>query len=202
MADDRPLSGMERYGMAIPVALALGVGYRLLGVPVRPPIDPWITDVDRAIPYVPETVWLYLPGYALCLLLAAWTLDTTRKLRAAAISFAATLALAAPVFVLFPVACARPPASHISGLTGALLRFIETIDTTYNTFPSLHIAMATLAAWIVSQSHPRMGWVCWTLAFGVWGSVLSLKQHWVIDVVGGWALATAGAWVWRREMRG
>lgn len=201
MTADRPLSGPERYGLAVPIAFALGVGYRLLGVPVRPPVTPWITDVDRAIPYVPETVWLYLPGYALCLVLFVWTLNTIQKLRAAALAFAATLALAAPVFVLFPAACARPPATHMPGLTGDLLRFIELIDTPYNTFPSLHIAMATLAAWIASRNHLRTGWACWMLAFGVWGSVLSLKQHWLVDVAGGWVLASAGAWVWRREMR-
>jgi membrane-associated phospholipid phosphatase len=63
------------------------------------------------------------------------------------------------------------------------------IDPPFNTFPSLHVSLATLATLVVWQHNPRLGrW----MALGATVLTLStflVKQHFIIDAAGGVAVA-------------
>ncbi|HKH28375.1 MAG TPA: phosphatase PAP2 family protein, partial [Sphingomicrobium sp.] len=65
------------------------------------------------------------------------------------------------------------------------------VDPQTNLFPSLHVSLGVLAALSISKAAP--GWAC--LATGAVAavaiSVCTVKQHVLIDVVGGLALAGA-----------
>jgi membrane-associated phospholipid phosphatase len=75
-------------------------------------------------------------------------------------------------------------------------------------FPSLHTAASTLAlfyAWRYAR-----WWFCVLLPFvvGLWISTIYLRHHYVVDLVGGWALAPVAAWLaprvdswWGRKQR-
>ena len=197
IAADR-LTFLGRFLIALPYAALLFGGYSLVGKPVRPVVDAWLTPIDRVAPFVPWTAWLYLPGYTLCLVLTVYCLRPTRAFVAALVAFAALLVLAVPVFVLFPIRCGRVSPPTDPSATGWMLRFLDTWDTPYNTFPSLHIAMATLGAYVSYRCAPRIGPLVGGLAAGVCISVVTIRQHWTIDVLGGWVLALLGAWIWER----
>lgn len=175
-------------------AIYMGVG--------RAPLDlqaPVALAIDGAIPFVPASVWFYMPGYWACFLLAVWVLADARAFRAALAAFVLMTVLAAPFFVLWPVYGPRPAPPLDDGATAAFVRWLYANDPAVNTFPSLHVANATFAAAVVTRYHRRLGVLAWTLAFGVFASVLLLKQHYFVDLPGGWALAAIGVATWRAQ---
>jgi membrane-associated phospholipid phosphatase len=100
-------------------------------------------------------------------------------------------------FLLFPAEMTRPTAESAGAWAGAF-RWLYGIDGPANTFPSLHVAVTTLA-WARARRW-RNGWM-WTL----WGgavilSKLTTKQHFVADVVAGSLVALAAdAWAGRES---
>jgi membrane-associated phospholipid phosphatase len=158
---------------------------------------PFATPIDRAIPFLPQTVWFYVPVYIVSFFLVIWVVEDRRAWRATVLAFLAQAFLAWPFFLLYPVAGPRPAAPLDASLSSAFVRWLYDFDPNYNTFPSLHVANATCCALVVSACNRRTGAVAWVMAACVWVSVLTLKQHWLVDVVGGWLLAAAGWWAAR-----
>jgi membrane-associated phospholipid phosphatase len=143
------------------------------------------TDLDRWLPLWPGAVWLYASWYPAHLVLA-WVRagDFRRIYRAYAIGFAVCLAC----YAAFPASVHRPSPPG-AGLSAWALGVLYRHDPPVNLFPSFH---ATVAA-IIHGLRGRRRWVSratslWAL--GVCAACVLTKQHYVIDVVGGFALGT------------
>lgn len=162
--------------------------------------EPFSHVLDPLVPFVPETVWIYLPGYWLGFLVTVWAVRDPRHFRAGMTGLAAITLLALPFFLAWPVAAPRPPAPGDETLTAAMVRWLYASDPVGNTFPSLHVANVTFCAAITTAASRAWGAALWVLALAVAVSVLTLKQHWAIDVPGGWALAGAGVVAWRASL--
>ena len=151
------------------------------------------TRLDLAVPFLPWTVWFYVPGYALCFLLPIAAIDEWAYFfRTAAALFVASVP-AWTVHALYPIAYPRPPAPAGPGLDLSMLRWVYAFDPPHNTFPSLHVSLAVVmmaASWGWSR---RLGAVVTALSTAMIVSVLTLKQHFVADIVGGFASASV-AW--------
>jgi membrane-associated phospholipid phosphatase len=147
------------------------------------------TPLDKAIPFVPVTIWIYNSQFAF-LFLALWMgSDATRK----TLTYYAMLIATAIAFIFFVFLPTEIPHQvvHSEGLTGRLWRVLYLADTSQNCFPSLHVALAILAAnalMIVNQT--------WRVAAPLWAtliciSTLTTKQHHMIDILGGIGVAMA-----------
>ncbi|HKX11832.1 MAG TPA: phosphatase PAP2 family protein, partial [bacterium] len=55
----------------------------------------------------------------------------------------------------------------------------------YNCFPSLHVALATISTVIIHRYRPRLTPLFVVLSTIVSLSILFMKQHYVLDFVGG-----------------
>lgn len=195
-----PLPYARRLVEVLAAASGVTALYFAAGNPVvalQAPVSVWL---DETVPFVPHAVWLYLPGYFASFFLTAWTLREARPFRAALVAFSMMLALALPFFLLYPVAGPRPPAPGDPTLTAAMVRWLYANDPAVNTFPSLHVANVTVCAVLSWRHHRRVGALVWALAAGVFASVLLLKQHWAVDLVGGWLLAAVGVAIWRAAL--
>ncbi|MCZ9165655.1 phosphatase PAP2 family protein [Escherichia albertii] len=77
------------------------------------------------------------------------------------------------------------------------------IDSSQNCFPSLHAALTLLAVWAIAKKDNR--WltlmsVVWAIAIAF--SILQLRRHLFIDLVGGALLASGCGWIAARlDMR-
>jgi hypothetical protein len=188
----------QRFAEAVATAFAALGAYMIIGDRVRASNPPVVTWVDDAVPFWPQSVWFYLPVYAAAFFLAVGVVNGRRAWRATVAAFFGAAIVANAIFVVWPIAGPRPAAPADDSLSSAMVRWIYGFDPNFNTFPSLHIALVTLAALVVSSVNPRVAWLSWAAAFSVWTSVLTLKQHWAIDLPGGWVLALV-AWAgWRR----
>ena len=149
----------------------------------------WCT-LDDMIPFVRQFVLVYVLWYPLML---GTTLYLLLKDRRAFLRYARSVVLGLTAcmltFVLLPSGQELRPA-EVSGsdLTARLLRFIYAADTNTNVFPSMHV-VGTLAAVIGifdSRSAPRgVQWGVAALGVLINASTVLIKQHSVLDILGG-----------------
>lgn len=169
------------------------VGYFGVGWLATDPDDArtLIMPVDEAIPFLLGSVvsyWSILP----MALLPIFAVRDPALFRRVALAYAAAIGVALVTFVAFPVTAQgfRPDAQAYSssGFGGWLLQLLHFLDPPMNLFPSLHLALAFLAAlatWHVNRGVGALA-IGWTACIAV--SVCTTKQHFALDVVGGLGL--------------
>lgn len=143
------------------------------------------TAWDRALPFYPGWVWIYLLPYLLAPVLGAVLSEATfawyirRGLSVVAFSLV--------VFALMPTKTIRPPVDELGdGLSPRLYRSMVALDgPAANAAPSLHVSLTCLLGVALIRDHRRL-WPLIALAVGVvWLSTLLTWQHHVVDVATG-----------------
>lgn len=186
---------LERLSLHLPgrMALALGafllaaVPYPLLNAGLAPRFD-LSTPLDAAIPFLPWTValywsWLGLVALALAGLRGRAFLGLLGALLAAALCCYAG-------FLLLTAHHPRPaPETIASPALRQAFEWLHWLDGPGNTFPSLHVALTSLAALRMRASPRGLLWL--TVAALVALSTLTTKQHVLADVLGGLLVAVA-----------
>lgn len=149
------------------------------------------TPLDDAIPFVLGSVvvyWSILP----MALLPIFTLREPALFRRVALAYSAAISVSLAIFVAFPVTSAgirvATESNAASGFATWLLHLLYTLDPPLNLFPSLHLALATLAALSAWRVNRTLGAVAlgWTACIAV--SVCTTRQHFVADALAGIAL--------------
>ena len=171
--------------LAAVLAVVYSTGYLLIErhlwrTPIRFPLSP----VDRWIGFSPHWVWVYQSIYGIVIL--PYLATKRDEIRRYALGFALIMLMSFTCFMLFPVVCPRTQQPHASGMYGFLIRY----DLPYNTFPSLHMAVATYSALVAT--HVTRGNIhrvlrvllpAWILLIGC--SALATKQHYSVDLLPG-----------------
>lgn len=141
------------------------------------------TAVDDALPFLP---WA-MAGYALCYVvpLSLIFLETTeggmRKLsRAVLLAYL----MASPFFLAMPVQDADPEVVASNGAEHALV-INRGLDTTKNAFPSMHVGLAVLLAFVGHRRSKAWGWTLGIAAALIIVSTLFVKQHFLVDLPAG-----------------
>lgn len=198
----QPCSWPIRIAVACALALFYCTGYLLVERhPPRPPIEFALTPIDRWIRFSPRWVGAYQSVY---FLLPAALLATTRdQVRRFAIGFTAFTLVGFSCFILWPVRGPRPAITPSSGMFGLLTR----VDLPLNTFPSMHMAVATYCACVAIQlSRGRCRRILlvalpiWVLLIGY--AALATKQHYLVDLPAGILLGWVAQFLaWRTARR-
>ncbi len=173
------------------IAAYMGTGWYAAGLPAHD----LTTSLDRAIPLVPEAVWVYQLVYLLPFVPAAVARDWHRLNRGFLALMLAHLGASA-VYLFFPVAFAKPALGE--GLSERMLaaEYAADFQPGANNLPSLHVAFAWIF-WLACrrQGLPRAAEaVLLAAAAGITTSTLLVKQHLVADAAVGFLWAFA-AWL-------
>jgi len=165
---------------------AFYLGAARLGIREPHLLEPSV--VDRAVPFLPWTIAVYLSQFAF-LFLALWLQTESRSLTRVFAALAIATVVSCAVFVVWPTTIPRPLANN------AAFDALWLFDVPRNCFPSLHVALAGIAAFF----WPRARWIAviWAAAIAV--STLTTKQHYAIDVLGGVVVAIVAIAFARRE---
>jgi membrane-associated phospholipid phosphatase len=153
-------------------------------------------DIDRAIRL--EPAWMLAYGsiwlFAFLPVLVVRGANLTRR---ALHAFLAVVGVAYVVFLLYPTVLPRPAAIG-EGFFAWALQLNYDLDPPLNCFPSLHVAWGFVAAFACHRVHRGVGIgaMAWAALIGI--STLYTKQHYVVDVVAGVALAVGAHLVFLR----
>ena len=148
--------------------------------------------IDAMIPFSSSGIWAYLSFFLIIPL--GYTLAPLNAVRWFARSMQMAALGAGAVYLIWPTTLLTP-SDMGQGISSILTERLIALDSTQNCLPSLHITLTTLAIWVVAKK--RCGKM--TLLFVTWGvaiafSILQLKRHLFIDLIGGLILAVvAGA---------
>ncbi|MBD8162500.1 inositol phosphorylceramide synthase [Erwinia persicina] len=149
--------------------------------------------IDRAIPFSPDAIWLYLSFFLL--IPAGYLYCRVEKLRWLTVSMILTALVCGAVYMLWPTTLVYPHDGG-QGLSSRLLARLAAADSTQNCLPSLHMALSLLAVWaLYRRDRPvRSGLLLlWGVLIAV--SILQLRRHLFIDLVSGAGVALFCGWI-------
>lgn len=149
-------------------------------------------DAELEIPFVPAMTLVYTSIYLL-FLAAPFILRTRREIHAVIITQFIMIGIAGIGFLLVPAQLAfSPPQEEDLGIWTSVFHLADQLNLTYNLLPSLHVALTVSCVTAFSSHATRKGkTLLWAWATAVAVSTLLIHQHHVLDVLTGWALASA-----------
>ncbi|MFC3768263.1 phosphatase PAP2 family protein [Paenibacillus sp. GCM10012303] len=172
--------------LAIPI---LNIFYGILNRPGMRTYD-LSTRVDEMLPFLPVFVIPYLiwyPFIAACLVTLFYRNRATyyRTLFALCLG----LVISYIFFYFYQSGITRPQLGE--GFLYSLVQFVYHNDAPYNCFPSIHVLTTYLMIKSSKQAFPHVG-LRWTIHLLAWSIILStvfVKQHVLLDIAGGIAVA-------------
>ncbi len=159
------------------------------------------TYLDDQIPFIARSVWVYLLIFPAALL-PLFVVRCRRLFRRTALAYAAVISVSLICFATVPITSARlrvePAMLDLKQPSEWAVSVLYSLDPPYNLFPSLHVSIAVLAAFSAWKAARSYGIVAFSCLVFVIVSILTVKQHVVLDAVGGITLgALAGALILR-----
>ena len=153
--------------------------------------------IDDRIPFLPIFILPYFAWYfyvAGVLLWLAFDRKTGQILYRQVLAVCLSETIAFVIFLAFPTFMPRPDVFGQDFLS-LLVRLIYRSDFPYNCFPSLHVCLAALTAWVLERAGPkhllfRLANLIMLLLIIV--STVLTKQHLSPDIPGGLLLAGLG----------
>ena len=153
--------------------------------------------VDDAIPFVPAFVVPYMIWYLYVPLPLVYMFFTDQDLlRRQALALFPGMAASLLFFLLYPTRIDFRPAAQGAGVFRALCRLIYRFDRPVNVLPSLHcyealsVHLSTFRSRF-GEKHPALRAASAVLVLFICLSTVFIKQHSVVDLVAGCALAIA-----------
>jgi membrane-associated phospholipid phosphatase len=156
-----------------------------------------MTAWDQGLPFVPYTVWIYISEYIYCVLIYCLCRDTL-NLNKYLYSFISLQTMSVLIFILWPTTYPRelyPIPAGLGFWTNLSWSLLRIGDTPANCCPSLHVSSVLLCGMLFLNEQRRK-----LPAFLTWGVLISLstlttKQHYIVDVITGSAMACLFHWI-------
>jgi len=143
--------------------------------------------LDRAIPL--EPLWMIAYGSIwIFAFLPVFIVRQPALTRRAMLAALTVIVIAYVGFLIYPTVLPRAEVPG-DGFSAWSLRLVYSIDPPHGCFPSLHVAYSFVSALTCYRVHRGVGVIAlvWAAIIGV--STLYTKQHYVVDVIGGIAIA-------------
>ena len=144
--------------------------------------------IDEKTPFLAWTVWIYNSQFFF-LAISIYLMRKPKNLSRTLYAMALVSLFSFCIFAIFPTTLPRNYVTG-TGLTAKAFQSLYMIDSSSNCFPSLHVALAWLAALGVWQERRSFGVVICLWAILITISTMTTKQHYFIDVLAGLFLAT------------
>ncbi len=147
------------------------------------------TALDLALPLWPSWIVPYSAVFFLGFL-PVFVIREPRLFRRMALAYIVLELVALACFFWIPVEMTHAPDQvAVTSFTTWGLALTYWLDTPANCFPSLHVATGLLAALTTARVDRRLGFLAGGLSLVISASAVLVKQHYLVDVVGGACLA-------------
>jgi membrane-associated phospholipid phosphatase len=156
-----------------------------------------MTRLDSMIPFIPQTIWIYMTEYLLFLMVFFMSKDYANCNKYLyAFFFQQTIAVA--IFWFWPTTYPRhlfPLPEELDALSYYIFSGLRTSDSPANCCPSLHVSSVFLSSFVFLKEQQKKFPYFFVWAILIALSTLTTKQHYIVDVVTGFLLAAVTYWV-------
>lgn len=173
--------------LLLPVIAALAVAL-YFPLSKRRALHFWKSRFDRKVPFVPTFVLVYICLYPL-IVIAFVALYPTAFAAQFYTSVTIAALSAAAFWYAIPTGFHRP--HHLRDtFSRGILKNIYNEECNANAFPSSHVYISFLCAYYLGLAFPGFALAVWCLAILVMISTVLVRQHELIDILGGitWAV--------------
>jgi len=152
---------------------------------------PWqlpMFNIEKNIPFIPWSVSIYLSVYLLIII--ALIIIPKNKFKPAIYGMFGIMIIHGLFFLIIPTTYPRPNFPlDISAINYYLYKFLIAADLPQNCFPSQHVSMCIFLSIFIYLINKKIGaiFLLWSLLIIM--STLTLKQHYILDVLGGLIVA-------------
>ncbi len=144
--------------------------------------------IEAMIPYASWAAIPYCLGYVI-IIAPVFPFPQSHYMRRGAVAYLIAMIVSFALFLLIPVRCVPPPVT--GGIDSFLLPRLPWLnDRGWNAFPSLHVAITTLACLSLLRVSVKISVLSILIWISVFASTLLLKRHYLVDGVAGVILAT------------
>jgi protein-S-isoprenylcysteine O-methyltransferase Ste14 len=184
------LSWTQRAAFYAAVVLPWLALYELIdALGVQPMSLELLLPVERSLPVVQWTEWLYFSTYV-AVLCAPLVLRSGDQLRRLSTWAWASMLVVFPSYLVFPTT--TTPRSFVSNSSaGDLLNVERAYSGTAEAFPSYHVIWSILIAEAYAAAFPQLRWLFRGWAAMASAACITTGMHSIADVVGGIVLAVA-----------
>ncbi len=196
MSSDRVASNRYKWTLGLSAGVIQSLFYFGIGhLDLHRSTELLRTRLDDAIPFWTWTSWFYLPIYAAIFIIAIQGIRSRDLFNRGLKAVALVMFVGAICHIFIPAEYPRPvlhpPYPDIST---AFMAWVQRIDRPGNVFPSLHVAQTSTLAFILYRDRPRLGLVAIIMGAILALSTLTTKQHFIADVISGYALTFIARW--------
>ncbi len=193
MTQERPI-GNRKYVVIMILVYAAWIGLYYFTAwigSLRGPAFDAELPIDASIPYLPAVLPVYFLAYIIIpgiFLISREPAFLNRAYITIIVANAAAFLIFIVLPVLGPVRSAEPVSSSV---VQWMVSLTHSADSRYNAFPSLHVVNPCLLA-LLSIRERGFSWITVVfvaLAIAISAATMLVKQHFIIDVAGGAALA-------------
>jgi membrane-associated phospholipid phosphatase len=140
--------------------------------------------IDDRIPYQPRWVWIYSFLYYPVIVAINWSVTSARQYLYVVVSYLVLLGFQMAFFTFVPVATPLEwrTCNLRRGRSERFLAYVQSLDGRTNSFPSMHVSVATLTAF---HLYPLVGPAIIIFPVLIGLSCLFTKQHFVLDLPAG-----------------
>lgn len=161
--------------------------------PIWPPRMLPLWGIDQAVPYLPWTGIFYLSDYLLAVVVVASVRNTHILHQFARLAFT-VLTICGMFYYFYPTVYPRPALAAEGSmlLVQWMMELIRFCDSPTNCFPSMHIAITSVCAYMTYPLGRKTNVLFWAWGVLVFISTLTTKQHYLVDILGGLAVFVVG----------
>jgi len=143
---------------------------------------------ENLIPQIPFFFIIYLLAYPVALL--PFILFNEKKiLKRILTAYLLITLISSVIYIFFPTEITRLPL-NLENFYDKLLFYFRKIDTNQNLFPSFHAGLVFLSTFICNLKYKKLGKILYLLSFIIVLSTLFIKQHYILDLIFGFLLAS------------
>jgi membrane-associated phospholipid phosphatase len=165
-----------------------------------PPIFLPMTWVDNAVPFMPNSVWIYISEYAFFTAIYMCFRDYVNANRYI-YAFLTLQITSCMIFWLWPTTYPRdqfPLTDDVNALTYFAFNTLRNADSPANCCPSLHVSSVFLSSFIYLKEQRGKFPFFFVWAALIAASTLTTKQHYLVDVLTGFLMAVIHYWIFDR----
>jgi membrane-associated phospholipid phosphatase len=218
MNEENTISLTERKSFALPIFLTKQNKYFYSGLWVliggslymfsnhNPLFTPQLlpmTWIDKAVPFLPWTYWIYTSEFFLFFSVYIVCKDLVNANKYL-YSFLTLQIISVAIFMVWPTTYPRdlyPMPASVDWLTAMCFGNLRSLDTPGNCAPSLHVSSVYLSSFLYLDEQREkfpffFGWATFVAI-----STLTTKQHYLIDVVSGLGMAIVLYYIFHRVVK-